>query len=80
MIAPSWLRQQPLMIATCESTLLTDFSSTECRAKGEAKLALAERGGAAREQMLVDAEAWMLLADQLDYIEIALTRTRRQLQ
>ncbi len=45
----------------------------------EANLALAERGGAARDQMLVDAERWMLLADHLDFIDIALTRTRRKL-
>ena len=44
----------------------------------EAKLALAERGGAARERMLIDAGAWMLLADHLDFIEIAMTKARRR--
>jgi hypothetical protein len=59
-------------------SLFTDFSSAECRSKAEAKLALAERGGADREQMLVDAGAWMLLADHLDFIEIAVRTARRQ--
>jgi hypothetical protein len=59
-------------------SLFTDFSSTECRAMAEAKLALAERGGAARNQMLVDADAWMLLADHLDFIDIAMTKARRR--
>jgi len=59
-------------------SIFTDFSSAECRSKAEAKLALAERGGAAREQMLVDAGAWMLLADHLDLIEIAMTTARRR--
>jgi hypothetical protein len=51
--------------------MLTDFNSAECRLKAEAKFALAERGGPDREQMLVDAEGWMLLADHLDFVEIA---------
>jgi hypothetical protein len=59
-------------------SMFTDFSSAECRSKAEAKLALAERGGAAREQMLVDAEAWILLADHLDFIETVLTMARRR--
>jgi hypothetical protein len=59
-------------------SMFTDFSSAECRSKAEAKLAMAERGGAVREQMLADAAAWMLLADHLDFIEIAVTATRRR--
>jgi hypothetical protein len=60
-------------------SIFADFCPTECRVMAEANLALAERGGAARDQMLVDAERWMLLADHLDFIDIALTRTRRKL-
>jgi hypothetical protein len=52
-------------------TMFTDFSSAQCRSKAEVNLALAERGGAARKQMLVNAEGWMLLADHLDFIETA---------
>jgi hypothetical protein len=59
-------------------SIFTDFSSAECRSKAEAKLALAERSGATREQMLSDAEAWMLLADRLDFIEAAMTIARRR--
>jgi len=47
---------------------ITSLTSTECRAKAEAKLALADRGGAARDQLLVDAEAWLILADHLDFV------------
>jgi hypothetical protein len=61
-------------------TMFTDFSAPECRSKAEANYALAERGGAAREQMLVDAKGWMVLADHLDFIEIArATAWRRRL-
>jgi hypothetical protein len=59
-----------------KAKLITDFSSAECRSKAEANLALAERGGTAREQRLVDAEAWMLLADHLDFIGTALASDR----
>jgi hypothetical protein len=58
--------------------LLTDFSSAECRSKAEAIFAVAERGGPAREQMLVDAEGWMILADHLDFVEIAMAASRRR--
>jgi hypothetical protein len=59
-------------------TMFTDFSSAECRSKAEANLALAERGGAARKQMLVNAEGWMLLADHLDFIEAACAAARHR--
>jgi hypothetical protein len=52
--------------------MFPDFGSAECRLKAEAALALAERGGAAREQLLVDAARWLLLADHLDFIDISL--------
>jgi hypothetical protein len=51
---------------------ITPFTSEECRMKAEAKLALADRGGAARESLLADAEAWLILADHLDFIATAL--------
>jgi hypothetical protein len=57
-------------------TTFTDLSSAECRSKAEANLALADRGGTGREQRLVDAEGWMLLADHLDYVETALASDR----
>jgi hypothetical protein len=53
--------------------MFTDFGSAECRAIAEATLALAERGGLEREQRLVDAARWLLLADHLDFIEICMT-------
>jgi hypothetical protein len=59
-------------------SMLTDFSAAECRSKAEANFALAERGGAAREQMLVDAEGWIVLADHLDFIETAMAAARRR--
>jgi hypothetical protein len=57
---------------------ITDFSSAECRSNAEVTLALADRGGTAREQRLVDAEVWMLLADHLDFIKTALASDRRR--
>jgi hypothetical protein len=48
----------------------TLFSSGECRLKAEAKLALADRGGDARQGHLTDAAAWSWLADQLDLCAI----------
>ena len=44
----------------------------------EAKLALAEGGGAARKVLLCDAAALLLLADHLDFIEIAVTAARKR--
>lgn len=41
-------------------------------------LALADRGGAGREQLLIDAAGWMLLADRLELIEIDRTAARRR--
>jgi hypothetical protein len=58
---------------------LTPFSAAECRLKAEAKLALADRGGWLRERLLADAEAWLQLADRLEYIEIGLAAVRRRL-
>jgi hypothetical protein len=52
--------------------MFTDFGSAECRLIAEATLALAERGGAEREQLLIDAGRWLLLADRLDFIEISM--------
>jgi hypothetical protein len=57
--------------------MFTDFSSAECRLRAEANLARVERGCATREQMVVDAAGWMLLADHLDFIEIAMAAARR---
>jgi hypothetical protein len=51
---------------------IAPFTSEECRMKAEARLALADRGGAARESLLVDAEAWLILADHLDFIATSL--------
>jgi hypothetical protein len=59
--------------------MFTEFTSAECRSKADANLAQAERGGPAREQMLADAAAWMLLADRLDSVESALAEWRRSL-
>jgi hypothetical protein len=56
----------------------TDFGSADCRSMAEAKFALAERGGAAREVLLSDAAAFLLLADHLDFIEIAMTAPRKR--
>jgi hypothetical protein len=56
--------------------MYTDFSSAECRLKAETNLDLAARGGAMREQLLVDAAGWLLLADHLDFIECARTGVR----
>jgi hypothetical protein len=52
--------------------MFSNFGSAECRAIAEATLAMAERGGVEREQRLVDAARWLLLADHLDFIEISL--------
>jgi hypothetical protein len=57
--------------------MFTDYSAAECRSKAEASLTRADRGGAGREQMLVDAAGWMLLADHLDFIAIAATAAWR---
>jgi hypothetical protein len=57
--------------------MFTNFSSAECRLRAEANLARAKCGGAAGEQMLVDAAGWMLLADHLDFIELATTAAQR---
>jgi hypothetical protein len=59
--------------------MFTDFSPVECRLKAEAKLALADRGGAEREGLLADADAWLLLADRLEYVEAGLAAYRRRL-
>jgi hypothetical protein len=59
-------------------SMFTDFSSAECRSKAEAIFAVAERGGAGRQQMLIDAKGWMLLADHLDFIDTAMAKARRQ--
>jgi hypothetical protein len=59
---------------------MSPFSPPEqCRSRAEAKLALADRGGAARVNLLTDAEAWLLLADRLEYIEAGLAAHRRKL-
>jgi hypothetical protein len=55
---------------------ITDFTAEECRSKAEAKLALADRGGAAREILLADAAAWLILADHVDFIEAAMAARR----
>jgi hypothetical protein len=59
--------------------MFIDFGSAEFRLKAEAILALAERGGAAREQLLVEAARWMLLADRLDFLETSLAAAARRL-
>jgi hypothetical protein len=47
---------------------VTLFTPAQCRSKAEAKLALADRDEAARETLVADAEAWLLLADRLEDI------------
>jgi hypothetical protein len=59
-------------------SMFTDLSSAECRSKAEANFALAERGGLSREQMLIDAKGWMVLADHLDFIETTIAAARRR--
>jgi hypothetical protein len=59
-------------------SMFTDFSPFDCRSMAEAKLALAERGGAARELLLSDAAALLLLADHLDFIDSALAAHRHR--
>ena len=56
--------------------MYTDFTSAECRIRAETNLDLAERDGAMREQLIVDAAGWLLLADHLDLIESARTGVR----
>jgi hypothetical protein len=58
--------------------MYTDFSSAECRSKAAAKLDAAERGDATREQLLADAAGWLVLADHLDFIEVAMATARRR--
>jgi hypothetical protein len=58
--------------------MFTDFGPADCRTMAEAKLALAERGGAAREVLLSDAAALLLLADHLDFIDTAMAAARRR--
>jgi hypothetical protein len=58
---------------------ITDLTSAECRLNAEAKLALAERSGAAREALLADAQAWLLLADYVGFVESVMAATRRSL-
>jgi hypothetical protein len=58
--------------------VFTDVSSDECRSRAEASFALAERGGAAREHMLIDGERWMLLADHLAFVETAMAGARHR--
>jgi hypothetical protein len=57
--------------------MFADFGSAECRAIAEATFALAERGGVEREQRLVDAARWMLLAERLDFLETSLAAAAR---
>jgi hypothetical protein len=57
--------------------MYTDFSSAECRSKAAEKLD-AERGDATREQLLADAAGWLVLADHLDFIEVAMATARRR--
>jgi hypothetical protein len=57
--------------------MFTDFGSAECRLNAEATLALAERAGAEREQLLIDAARWLLLANRLDFIEISMAAIAR---
>jgi hypothetical protein len=59
-------------------SMFTDFGPADCRSMAEAKLALAEGGGAARKVLLCDAAALLLLADHLDFIEIAVTAARKR--
>jgi hypothetical protein len=41
------------------------FTSAECRAHAEEKMAQAERDGSHRKRLITAAEAWLFLADQL---------------
>jgi hypothetical protein len=47
------------------------FTSAECRAHAEQKLAEADRDGRHRKRLIAAAEAWLLLASQLRRIELA---------
>jgi hypothetical protein len=49
------------------------FTSAECRAQAEQKLAQAEHDVQHRRRLITAAEAWLLLADQLGRAEAALT-------
>jgi hypothetical protein len=56
------------------------FTSDECRARAEDKLAQAERDHRHRKRLITAAEAWLLVASQLRRVEATLvpkTRTRR---
>jgi hypothetical protein len=52
------------------------FTSAECRALAEEKLAQAERDDQHRKRLTTAAEAWLFLADQLSRAEAALTDQR----
>ena len=47
------------------------FTSSECRAHAEQKLAEADRDDRHRKRLITAAEAWLLLASQLRRIELA---------
>jgi hypothetical protein len=46
------------------------FTSAECRAYAEQKLAQADHDGRHRRRLLIAAEAWLFLASQLRRVEV----------
>jgi ABC-type Zn uptake system ZnuABC Zn-binding protein ZnuA len=50
------------------------FTSAECRAHAEEKLAQAERDGRHRRRLITAAEAWLYLANQLGRAEATMAQ------
>ena len=46
------------------------FSSAECRARAEQKLKLAERDTSHRRRLIRAAQAWLILADREERLEV----------
>jgi hypothetical protein len=54
------------------------FSSAECRAHAEEKLAQAERDDEHRKRLITAAEAWLILASQMRRLEAQLKSSDQQ--
>jgi hypothetical protein len=54
------------------------FTSAECQAHAEEKLAQAERDGPHRRRLTTAAEAWLFLANQLRPFEAIAEKRRRR--
>jgi hypothetical protein len=54
------------------------FSSAECRARAEEKLAQAERDDEHRKRLITAAEAWLILASQMRRLEAQLKSSDQQ--